>query len=758
MADGDITAVRINASGWYAEIDIAGLSVGGAYDFGIGTNNDPAAAKVVFAVTSQGYADDCSATTLSRTVYGTNYKRKAYPDHASADESSADGTLTVLVALSEWIYDPDTLTVSIASGFYTEAAGDGGTANAATTSTYAVTNNSAEAYPKVIANWSWPGYSRITGSSFTVRCVAFHRSAKSGRPVRAVKFTCTDQHSHSVSTIVTTATIDSGMADAVKVIEYIGTISTSTFTQGDVLTCNFIAYPWYGDSGSILDTGDAVNAMPTPLYAPQYYLCDTSGTYGVTVAVVDSSLADDTGGEAVDYANFDPDTTGAYKNIYAAANAIAAYNNTNHSRNNTAAGIIYLKEGSHVWTGGTVSAGGKATGPCWTIVTKFPGATRANVLIASASGTKQISEHLKLEDVKITNSTIAGFTGMDAVLVHRCDIDPTGAATFYQNKILYLTQNNLWSCDEYRPYSIENAPRALIRGNTTQEYTIYAIHSYTILGNIIARQGEGIQLNNSNTAAPDCHNGIAAYNKIKHYNATNASLLLGESDLAETHGNAVVQNVIEQIGTAQNVILWIAADQTTNQSDNAIIWHNTLVGQRANLAYNDYNLNDVTPPVYRKHWHLIGNIFDDYNCITDVDPHGGTANGYRVGNHSIIHGTGLIGNIILNRAGVDGYENKFGGLFYKRGSPLAPNFVDDQSASGGKAGDGDYTLQATSPAIGLAKSYVLPYDLAGVARKTDGTGAIGAYEYVEAGAGVLGSRLLNNDIFPLMQLFKGNNL
>jgi hypothetical protein len=72
-----------------------------------------------------------------------------------------------------------------------------------------------------------------------------------------------------VTTWVTAPSIDSGVPDQEKIIEYIGTINTATLTDGDLLTCNFIAYPVYGDSGSLLDTSDGANTMPTPLYAPQ---------------------------------------------------------------------------------------------------------------------------------------------------------------------------------------------------------------------------------------------------------------------------------------------------------------------------------------------------------------------------------------------------------------------------------------------------------------------------------------------------------
>lgn len=728
-ATGDITAVRIHPMGWFAEVDIEGLDTTGTFDLGMGANNDPTNAKMVFTVTSQGYDDTGNATTMTRTVYGTNYVRNIYPNEATASTTDNTTYVTVRVALSEWLYSPDTATVNISSGFYTQ-----GTANNSVTN-LAVTNSSDESYPKVIANWSWPGYDRIIGATFKLRAVAFHRSAEQGRPVKAVKYTCTDQHSNTATDIVTSPSIDSTIADAVPVVEYVGTISTASLTQGDTLTCNFIAYPWYGDSGSILNTDDGVNTMPTPLYAPQTYLLDKDNTYGVTVAVVDSVSGNNTTGAAVDYASFDSQNPpAAFLNIFAAANAIAAYNNTNHGgRNNTGAGIIYLKEGSHVWTGGTVTAGGQASAGTWTTVTKFPGTTRANVLISSASGTKQVGEKLKLEDVKITNSTTSGFTGMDALWVHNSDVAPTGAATFYINTVDYFTDSN-WNSSELSAYSLVNSARAIVRGLTSTAAFSGSAMPYVFLGNNMQFTVGG-QLTDYITGktTPTIDNAIYAYNKISKSSSNNQLFYLYVSQ-SETHGTAIVQNILEGFSSIVNPLIAIAADSSTsNPVNNTLIWNNTLTGQRINMAYNDYNLNDVGP-AYRKSWSVKNNIFDDYNAVTDTDAHGGTPDNDRYGNHSIIHGVGQSGNIILNRVGTSGYENKFGGLYYKRGAPLDPAFADDNSASGDDTGNGDYRLTASSPALNIVATNqsLIPYDIRGGARKNDGTGASGAYEYLIA--------------------------
>ena len=735
-ATGDITAVRITndarGEGWVAEIDITGLSTGGTYNFNLGTNNATTTNTPYFTVTSQGYDNSGNATTITRTVYATNYERKIYPSDATANETAGAGFVTVRVALSDWIYSSDTLTFTAPATFYTQGSGNN------TVSGLSVTNNSVEAYPKVIANWSYPGYSRITGSTFNLRAVAFHRSAQQGRPVRAVKYTCADQHSNTATNIVTSPTIDGTLGDAEPVIEYIGTINTSGLTQGDVLTCNFIAYPWYGDSGSILNTGDGANTMPTPLYAPQTYLLDKTGAYGSTVAVVDPVSGVNATGVAVDSATFngtnDNATTHPFLNIFAAANAIAAYNNTNHSRNDVGGGVIYLKEGSHVWTGGTLTAGAKANANAWVTVTKFPGATRANVLISSAGNDKLLAHKLKLEDVRITNSTVIGFTGMDSVWVNNSDIYPTAAATFYTNTLLYITGSNINDNGEMLPYSTVTASRALIRGSTSTATNTTGARPYVMIGNHLAFSGGAtVSSDYSGQTTPVYSNTIYAFNFLTQFTATSPLLGHLNSSVAMTTGIAIVQNILEQASSGSVPLVQIAADtSTSNPVNNILIWNNSLIGQRINATYNDINLNG-TAPAYRRNWSIEGNIFDDYNEVTDSDSHGGTPDAARYGNHSSIHGAGLNSNVLLQRVGaIPGFVPKFIGLNSVSGSSLNPFYVSDKSYVGTGAGNGNYRLTASSPALNLIPSggAVLPFDLAGNARKNNGGGAAGAYEYL----------------------------
>jgi hypothetical protein len=166
-ATGDITAVRIvgntttisdpnsacnqlsSCNGWVAEIDISGFtSTSSTNNMGLGSNNSPTNAKIVFTVTSPGFNSSGNATTLSRTIYGTQIIRLPYPNNANLDEGTSSGKVTILVALSDYIYAGDTsITASIGSGIYTDNGPGGTSLSSNATSSIAVTNNSAMAYP-----------------------------------------------------------------------------------------------------------------------------------------------------------------------------------------------------------------------------------------------------------------------------------------------------------------------------------------------------------------------------------------------------------------------------------------------------------------------------------------------------------------------------------------------------------------------------------------------------------------------------------
>ena len=285
-------------NGWVLEIDTPTIAAGGTYNFGLGTNNAIANARVIVTVTHSGYQSGINggtcgtSTTYSQTLYGTHVLREPYNNAATNDDQVNGSTLTQRIALSSTsgpalIFSGETVTVQIVSSYYTAGGNTIGTVAAGT----AVTNNSTLAYStaRAIFNWTYPGWQHVTGSTDTVRGMGFSQFTMYGRPIACVVYTVSDAHSHSNTYTVNTPTVDPTMGDKAAVVEYIGYPSVSGFTQGDKLTINFKAYPWVGDSTSVMDSSDGTYPQPDPRYSPQYGMIDSTGA-GRAASYVDASI------------------------------------------------------------------------------------------------------------------------------------------------------------------------------------------------------------------------------------------------------------------------------------------------------------------------------------------------------------------------------------------------------------------------------------------------------------------------------------
>lgn len=745
MATGDILAVRVLADGYHAEVDIENLAVGGTYAFGLGSNNDPTTGtpKVTFNVVSLGYDDTGSSTTIARTVYGVNSQRKAYPNNASLEEAVVSTTLTVKILLSDYIFQKDNtgagnsgtaVTCNILSGFYTKTAVPN---NAASNIT--VTNNSTVAYPKVVANWSWPGYQLYQGSTGTNRCVAFHGYGRYGRPVRVVKFTTTDG-TVTDTQYIKTMSIDKTMGDAVYVPEYICTFDNTQFTQSAALTCNFVAYPWIGDSGSVLDTSTGT-ADPTPAFGPKTGICDKNSTYGVTVAYVDSTSGNNGTGVATDIANTATASASPYLNIGAAAVGITNYNTANRSRSNCGAGIIYLKAGSHAFTGSAITGIGAAP-DVWVTIMPAPGVSRASAIIASNSTASDISDRVKVQGVTITTTTVNTFSGCLALWFDQCEFNTTNVGLANSSGgTVWATRNLVTALGQgFRPNSTVNNPWGLVRGNTMPGFS-GTILCYTTLGNLRNGTPTGstvLTTDYSGMLAPQPSNNIIAYNKIM--NGQNSTVMFScNTYFPNTFGTAFVQNILEhsQRHAAGNALADFSSSDnvsTNTPCDNFILWGNTMVGERCFVGYND----SATPSVvkYRRYWSRKNNAWGRSANKGDVF---GTADGVRVGGwpctfgpncsgeHHSQNTQSLPGNFYMEFPGLKTYQPNTStyGTVAQMGFKGAACIVENPLltfTSG--AGNGDYTPSVSSPLNSQTLELLIPWDIDGNPRSTyDSAGA-----------------------------------
>src|SRR5579862_9202304 len=292
-ATGDVSWVAVEANGFVADVYVSGLSTNGNYSYGLGTSNQFTGTETLrINLTSPGYDDTGASNNLARTVVGTLRLRRPYPDQTNADETFDGVGVKLRIALSDYVHSTDTITgVSVAAGLYTQG---GMSNNAASFNAGVCTNSSKVIVPRVLAQWSQPGY-WLVGSNYTLSLVAFHYSAQHARPVRMVKFWAKDALGHvSPTNTVLNPTIDWTQPDAVPVIEYQGTIDGSSFTQGQSISNYAMVFPWYGTA---LDFSDGANPPESADYAPLITYCNKSNTWPAVYAIVDP--AGTTSGTAV---------------------------------------------------------------------------------------------------------------------------------------------------------------------------------------------------------------------------------------------------------------------------------------------------------------------------------------------------------------------------------------------------------------------------------------------------------------------------
>jgi hypothetical protein len=825
---GDITAVRIvkntcttgiTCNGWVAEIDIAGLGMGGTYNFGLGTNNNPSTAKIALTLTSPGYDANGNATTITRTVYGTYWLRLAYPNNATADETAGAGYVTVRVGLSDFVYSGDTsVTANITSGFYTQ----GGTPNNAATG-ISVTNNSTQTYPTSVGRWATVAYQRVTGN-FQIEAVVFNRFAQNEKPVAAVAFTCSDQHGNTTApVIVNNMTVSTQPGDQHAVLVYAATIPVSTLTQGDVLTCNFKAYPWVGDSGSVLDssstvgtidvatlhaggggTGYAVNdvgtisggagnatykvltvssgavatfsltyggtgystasaaattatsgigtgfTIDTTVYrglaghealAPLVMLLDKTGAYGSSFAVVDPTNGHASAAatwvaatQATAEANYVSSSANSYTTIGYAAQALKAYNNANYGRNDPGGGTILLATGTNVYPGTSPGSTLGAQNTWMTITTISSG---GGAITSGTIATLNV-QRVKFSGITLSGSSVGEFysgnTTTDDLWVDNCALNLTGDVSFYYWQLGYATRNTITNlANGFMEYAAGKLPWVLVRGNSAASAGsttgIYATQ-YAVLGN--KNITPFYQINGATSAYNARSDGsVVAYNSFYNYSTTAVS----NDDLAPvTSGIAIIQNIAELTSSATSMNIF----EVSNANDsNVLLWYNTLVGGRIDQAY-DYTGAPAPGQLYMWNWSHIGNIYENYNyngdatAPVDATHYGNMAVDYAVGQNGNYKRTSSSGS----SPGLGSFFGNFLGLNSIYGGTTM-GFVNDAayndaSEGGTDSGNGNYHLTSSSPALNLISSgqAVLPFDPDGNARKNDGTGAAGAYEYI----------------------------
>ena len=717
---GQPIKLAVLASGWTAEVTFKGLSIGGTAA--------PTTTNLLLTVSSPGFDTSGNATSTTRTVYASVALRQPYPTETLTIERTSGADAIITFALSDAIYQGDSVTGVVAlAGLYTASV-------AGTLSGGACSNGSAWVCEKPGAKWLTVPYQRA-GSSFDVEMVVAHHHGRGGQQVAAVKFVATDG-TNSAQVIVSGMVRSNVIPGTPAVPVYRGTLDTSGMTQGAACTVRAYVMPFIGP---LLDSHATDADWPTPNLADLRFTADPGGTYGQTVAYV-STIGNDTTGAANTLANAAVARALPFLTIGKAVQAIRAFNNANYSRNDVGASRLRFETGTYSGISTTIdiSAMGGATWHFWE-----PAAAASVTLQSANPGTYYVQPPDKtcLTGLALTR---AGAGNARIILDGVLDDAAAGAPQrniwvdstthtgtggeslpmFYRFGLQWLT-NNTWvsgGSAALQPYSNRNNHMALIGGG-----------SYSDCGMAMGYAVVGTTFSNGTFYGET----PSSYYAIKPKGQCIVSTMIMQATQANYFGSdnvqigtAFMQQVlIERITSNTAAAFSISADTVVTTADNLDLQYVTMRGSRTNYAYNDTGSAPIV-----KHGRKKFCLLEQYNIKRDTFS---PQDAGRVGNWSVSHAVGHICNVVLtgSASGSTVGPDSWLGEWADAGSNLnagAPHFVNDQSFAGGGGGNGNYRLGVGSPAAnrvptGLA---TLPFDLVGTIRRSDGTGAAGSYEYV----------------------------
>jgi hypothetical protein len=755
-------AMEIRPDGYTADLSVAGLATGGTYDL-----SPDASPKVVLTVVSPGFDANGAATTVTREILGTVALRQPYPNENLHTEAAIAGGVKVTIALSDRIYAGDTIThCTLLAGAYT-ASGVPSPAASLTSSGGRLTNVSALAYPKAIANWlAFPRERAVAGTtSFDLELLAFHRHPRDGRQVACVEFIATDEHGHSASVKTSDMVRSTRVTTGNPIAVYRGSIPLGALTQGDHITVRTKVYPFVGDSSGVLDSDPSADGAPAEVpsgFANHTFLNDKTGGYGTVYAYVSPAGNDSTGtaSEVGSTASASPFLT-----IYAAASAVKAKNNALYGHNDLGGGVVRLMAGTYAGFGaGSLNALG--AGKTWLTIESAPGEGVSTVSIEP--GTKKNPGNWVMFRNLSLAPTAASHTVLDAVDDGNADGPPTIYGAYEGVRIHGLSGaapiiyrvglRHFIGCDMKdlgrslsAPYSTNREHTPLLAGCTLSHSTQVAsgglaLPTWTNVGNVVSKgfyftevtSTAGSVAGTTRVVAPKF--GILAFNS--EYGAVTTNSFGFKQPVGGGGGLAIVQNVFEFITNTSSPCFNLAADSAVMAMDNVVVQHMTVVGARTNFLYNDDGTTALATTGSKrvdKNGTFLYSMLNQYNCKTDtfVKP-GEGPDGARTGNWEPHHGVGQAGNVYEHPAAngpTAPYTgpNSWNGMFLGRGVKVAgtAGFVNDLSLGGANTGGGNYRIGASSDARNRVPSGMatLPFDLDGNARRNDGTGAAGAYEY-----------------------------
>lgn len=737
MATGDILSCTIRADGWSADVVIEGFAPGATYDFG-SLDDSPAttaAPKFSIAVTSEGFLNG-AATPISRTVYGTAVAPKiVVPDTGAKDETDVAGNLSVRIALSEPIHDDDKNggagtsgtdpVATIAAGWCVNTAG--GAQSSAAAAALTCTNSSTLDYPAVIGQWAWghtPAWKRVE-ADFSMGFMAYAAYGMDSVILSAVGNTSLV----STSGTIASKTKHQSSASLLYYESYdlASSVPLSGYTQGEDITLRARAYPRIGDANSIIDT-DANTTSTDDIRGLTKITC----TCDKTGALKDYAVVSTAGN----------DTTGAKSTTLATAEGTPFL--TVGKALASGATVIYCRAGTLDWLGSTPVS---VTQRNYAVeVAPYPGET---VELQRQSTWKQYKAKILeyrdfsgASEIKCVSATgyLDGNSVAGAKLFFRnnrftATIPCGNPGTAYRSEGCWWINNTHAADEDFRGFSTSRLCYSLTGNKFTA--TLSATGNKPIYGLVANDTVHSLWAEKTATnGGPAQSNVIFANNRLRSI-VVNGSRVISFGEQLALSGVAIIGNALEvKTVTSSTTALFVAGDGTTLDLNNALIAHNTVVGERSNLAYNDSG----TVANVRQNWAVRNNAFQSYNIKgwNFNHPTNGPQTG-RIGNLAMMLGVGYSDNRFdgtadvlftghypgINVDYVTGKNTTFGQMGY----------TDDNSAvsaGGDGTGNGDYLPAVGSPLRGhtLRQSYI-SFDMLGNPINQE----IGAFQVIVAATG-----------------------
>ena len=724
--DPDAGGIGVDGNGWVARA---------VMPWAEGALFDPA--KVVLTVADPGFDGAGKAVTRTRTIRGGAILRRQYPNQAASLAANVGDALEVHFSLRDEIYAGSAIAAAVAeAGHYGAAAGGaiGGVVNASTA-----------AYPKPLFAWLNIQHERATGAGFAVEAVVYQRHAMLGRQVACVEYGARDAQAVPNMAAVQRASAPSlsdFQAKGQRVEAYKAVIPLAGLSQGDLCQVSAVVKPWIGEAWDL-----AAEGVAWPTAQPQTvlrFLCDRDGGYGGGQAAVRAGVS----GGAVQ-AGYALAVTTPYPTINAALAALAAWNDANKGHADHSGGTIWLMDdgaggaGTH---GIAANMAGVAAGQCWTDIRPDPAATGAVTVQLAATRTVpsllrwcvdlSVPGSFALDGGTANGNVMAAYEGQ--TITHAGGTIPIN----YRCGLSYLrnvTLSGITAANQspFKGFSTTRSMQPLVLGCVMTDAAVdCSAIAYALIGCAFQRV-VAAEANLATVPNADPNDGAVIANNL--FGSIRQPLVFGLSQ-PWSRGLALVQNVVERAGVAAQPALQIGADGTVQPIANVLDMHNSIVGERTNRSYGD--VAESAGVVKRVTARF--NIWQNVNCKADTFLTQATNTG-RVGGWRYRYMVGNRGNISLTGSASGVAPDSGGGSWLGETWPDdgfnvgrdGVSFADDQGnwpptgAVGG--GGGNYALSGAANAAYdrvPAGLQALAFDMGGLVRRGDGTGAAGAYERI----------------------------